>query len=824
MPKNIGLLLLFIFGLLIQNIYAKKWVSDIKPLNGILTNSQELPSETPDSTVVEEYSLSEIVQKANDDLITVEDFANRISDTTLINELALKLAEVQDQYELLSDDSRNTNLERLTYRELDNLNKTWGQQKNSIESLISDYGNTLDQFDEESQRLSDMRTFWEQYLQDNVSREHNTALIEKIRTISQKVGEINPLYEARFGTLLDALNSLNRLDSKVSNRIEKIEVQLSGLDNLLERSSPPLWTSLRNFNFSGTGSEFSRGLKRTGIDLSNAFKFFIGTHFLVVLMILVFYILTIRTRDQPENYRVDYTLFPPNLKDVFQFPLASTLVMTFIFAYYLYAQLPTIFLDLLGFIVIGALYVVAKLVFGKLLIKYIRVLIVCWLAIKFVDIVSFQSLSGRTILLLFNVYLIYWLNNLRKEHKLLDHFKGTKFGGKVVDLSLVIVLLTVGLSFVLNILGYITLAYTLSSIVVKLSLLSLYLYLWRHIMILFIAMRMEGKYFSSKPFIYENKVKLLGFLNKLVNLFAYVVFILSVLTLTNVSILVFEEFWELLNTPIPIGSLSFTAWSIILFVLIIWLAMLISTIIQTVLREEVLLRADLDRGLPDTISMLVRYVIIAIGFFVAVTSLGLKLDQLAIIFGAFSVGIGFGLQNIFNNLVSGLILIFERPIRIDDTIEINNMVGNVSSIGIRSSSVRTFEGAEVIVPNGHLISNEVINWTLSDKNRRIEIIVGVAYGSDIHKVLRLLKSVLESNNNVIRNPQPLVIFEEFGDSSLNFRLLFWTDNNSEWLRIKSEILFEINDVFVAENIEIPFPQRDLNIKSFLKPGGESKEN
>ena len=152
------------------------------------------------------------------------------------------------------------------------------------------------------------------------------------------------------------------------------------------------------------------------------------------------------------------------------------------------------------------------------------------------------------------------------------------------------------------------------------------------------------------------------------------------------------------------------------------------------------------------------------------------------------------------------------------------MVGNVSSIGIRSSSVRTLDGAEVIVPNGHLISNEVINWTLSDKSRRIEIIVGVAYGSDIHKVLRLLKDILASNNNVIENPQPLVIFEEFGDSSLNFRLLFWTDNYREWLRIKSEILFEINDIFVQEDIEIPFPQRDLNIKSVENLGLNSKEN
>jgi small-conductance mechanosensitive channel len=191
----------------------------------------------------------------------------------------------------------------------------------------------------------------------------------------------------------------------------------------------------------------------------------------------------------------------------------------------------------------------------------------------------------------------------------------------------------------------------------------------------------------------------------------------------------------------------------------------------------------------------------------------MPLDQLTIIFSAFSVGIGFGLQNIFNNLVSGVILLFEREVQIGDIIEVGDLMGTVKSMGIRSSHVRTFEGAEVIVPNGQLISKEVVDWTLSDKSRRIEIISGVAYGSDVHLVKKLLTEVVLKHPDVKQDPEPLVLFNDMGESSLDFRLLFWTDQFDQWLRIRSEVIFGIHDTLLENDIVIPFPQRDLHVKS-----------
>jgi potassium efflux system protein len=221
----------------------------------------------------------------------------------------------------------------------------------------------------------------------------------------------------------------------------------------------------------------------------------------------------------------------------------------------------------------------------------------------------------------------------------------------------------------------------------------------------------------------------------------------------------------------------------------------------------------MKKGVPYTIGLMAKYTLVTLGVVLAVTAAGLPTDSLTVIIGAFGVGIGFGLQNIFNNLVSGLILLFERPIQLGDTIEVGTLMGNVRSIGIRSSNVRTFDGAEIIVPNGNLISNNVINWTLSDERKRIELLIGVSYSSDPHKVKEILLNIIENHPDIESDPTPNVLFKELGDSSLNFRMLFWTREYDQWIRIKSDVLFQVFDDLKAAGIEIPFPQNDLHLRS-----------
>ncbi|MBW2377428.1 MAG: mechanosensitive ion channel, partial [Deltaproteobacteria bacterium] len=175
------------------------------------------------------------------------------------------------------------------------------------------------------------------------------------------------------------------------------------------------------------------------------------------------------------------------------------------------------------------------------------------------------------------------------------------------------------------------------------------------------------------------------------------------------------------------------------------------------------------------------------------------------------MGIGFGLQGLVNNVVSGFVLLTERPIRLRDKIEIEGVLGNVSSIGIRASMIRTFDGAEVIVPNGDLISQRVVNWTLSARRQRVIIPVGVAYGTDPNQVLSILRRLAAENEKVFKAPAPLALFRGFGESSLDFELRIFMDP-LDVLDVPSAVNVEINEALKEAGIEIPFPQRDLHLR------------
>lgn len=221
----------------------------------------------------------------------------------------------------------------------------------------------------------------------------------------------------------------------------------------------------------------------------------------------------------------------------------------------------------------------------------------------------------------------------------------------------------------------------------------------------------------------------------------------------------------------------------------------------------------MSRGLPELISSIVYYSLLLVVALAAVNAGGIDLNKFTVLTGALGVGVGFGLQNIINNFVSGLILQFERPIHIDDILEVDTNIGKVTRIGIRSSTIQTFQGAEVIIPNATLISNKVINWTLSESQRRRELPVGVAYGSDPKAVLKILRDAAARHELVLSKPEPMVYFKGFGASSLDFELHFWVMQENNGLLITSEVALCAMQMLEDAGIEIPFPQSDLHLRS-----------
>jgi small-conductance mechanosensitive channel len=268
-----------------------------------------------------------------------------------------------------------------------------------------------------------------------------------------------------------------------------------------------------------------------------------------------------------------------------------------------------------------------------------------------------------------------------------------------------------------------------------------------------------------------------------------------------------------LAASLSFGSLTISLGSVVAFAATVAAAFLLSRLLRFVLEEDVYPRVTLARGVPYAISSLLHYVLLFAGFVLAIFALGVDLTRVTILAGAFGVGIGFGLQNVVNNFVSGLIMLFERPMKLGDTVQVADVSGTVERIGIRSSTLRTFEGAEVVVPNASLISERLTNWTLSNMRRRIDVRVGVAYGTDPQKMLDVLLAVARGHRAVLAYPAPVALFMSFGESSLDFELRAWTDEFDQWVGIRSELCLDLHRALAEAGIEVPFPQRVLHVVS-----------
>ena len=267
----------------------------------------------------------------------------------------------------------------------------------------------------------------------------------------------------------------------------------------------------------------------------------------------------------------------------------------------------------------------------------------------------------------------------------------------------------------------------------------------------------------------------------------------------------------LFSTKLERGSIAISLGNVLEFVLTVWLAYLLSRFLRFALQEDVYPRIHLAPGLSYAASSLLNYVILALGFVAGLGVLGVDFSKVSVLAGAFGVGIGFGLQSVVNNFVSGLILLFERPIHVDDTIEVGNLQGTVRRIGIRASVIHTGAGADIIVPNSQFITEKVTNWTLSDRLRRIDLPVGVNYGADPKQVIDLLVSVASGNPQVLKNPSPRAFFLTYGDSSINFELRVWTDQSSSSAQISSDLASAVYDAVIAAGLSFPFPQREVRL-------------
>ncbi|NNE67980.1 MAG: mechanosensitive ion channel [Pyrinomonadaceae bacterium] len=606
---------------------------------------------------------------------------------------------------------------------------------------------------------------------------------------------------------------------KTDNRAEEVlksigEVRDEALSRLFERDSQPIWSSAPSGD--SVGAVFAKAGNSYRSQLTAIGQYLSGKRDSIVFHVLIFlgfagFLFWARSRLHP------LVESDPELKPafaVFNLPIASALILAIMLSGQFYPQAPRMLIAILGAaaLIPGVLYL--RRILEKPVFPILNVLLVLYLVDLLRQITESQPLLARLIFtaeMIGAVAFLFWFLWQRPSSGKSDVEYQSIF--KVIRKITPFAIGLLGIALVTGVFGFVNLSRTIGNSVLSSAYSALLIYATIQILKSLTVFALRIRPLSELGMVnnYRSliKNKVFTFL-KWIGIISWILFTLNLFSIRQD---LFSFVGEWLSTPVAVGSLSFSASDILVFGFTIWLSFAISRLIRFVLNEDVYPRVELGSGLSYAISTILHYVLLLVGLLLAIAAIGVDLTKFTILAGAFGVGLGFGMQAIVNNFVSGLILLFERPVKVDDFVQVGTHQGELTRIGLRASVLRTLDGSEVILPNGQLISEEVTNWTFSDRERRLEINVGVAYGTDPREVMAILEKVGVENEDTLADPPPRVIFVGFGDSSLDFQLRAWTDNADQWAVVRSDLTLAIHDGLEEAGIEIPFPQRDLHFKS-----------
>ena len=639
-------------------------------------------------------------------------------------------------------------------------------------------------------------------------------LSEVINATTARLDSLGGQIEKRTEQLIIPLNNTIATEVEVELLLKRIQQALRDEISLVySRNAEPLYEKDPT---SSSGQELMDRVRASLQSEWTALEFHFKEHknryvlYLVFVLVVLALFSWLRTRLKYLNDD-QLTYYEATFKAILQRPLSAGLLFCLFFTVGIFPDRPPLFIDLVILATLAPILDIALRLTPRKIHGLLWIFALLMVLLSGIQLIPAESPLYRYGLLGLGLLELGMLYKLYRDPKalVLPSLTLTRF----VRFLVLFHILAVFLGIIGNVLGYERFSQVTIASFITNTLVGILLFICAVILIGGLQFAVSSQYLRRFHVIRNHKEYLKGVLARIVIIGVTLFWIDAVLRIFYVKGIVYEVLGDIFTRDVAVGSMSFSLAKILLFIFIIWFSIVLSRVIKIVLRSDVLNKLSLKKGIPRMITAITQFALITIGILMAVRAIGMPLDQLTIILSAFSVGIGFGLQNIFNNLVSGVILLFEREVQIGDVIEVNDLMGKVTSMGIRSSHIKTFDGAEVIVPNGMLISQEVVDWTLSDKSRRIEIISGVAYGSDVHLVKKLLMEIIEQHPDVKPEPEPLVLFNAMGESSLDFRLLFWTANFEDWLRIRSGVIFAIHDILYENDIVIPFPQRDLHLKS-----------
>ncbi len=695
---------------------------------------------------------------------------------------------------------------------LENTFRAWSGNISKLSNWRSDINSHISKIEKYLDELKFSQSVWKLTIEETKIDKDPKQLVDRISEIVDALEKLEVdfmLYRRKMIIRADNIGELMTVANNIQGEISLLQQHLR--DNLFVADKPGLWNLKLNASDALPTTPRLRKAWHENSKIINYFNKEISYFYLAIIAVFLIslFILIIK-----KFRKLNLTEADPNfviVKRVFyEHPYSSLSFLILVFFLVFLPNMPLIIMGILGTILlIISLFFLPKIIGpqGKMIVKVVLTLyianlfeILIWYFGNYARLyIAFES--ALALFLIYKFILDGINTNTSSIHPSVKRFGKLSFGLFILFI----------VAFLSNLFGYLNLAVLTLKIGIKTAAIMVIIFSAHAILRSIVHALYEIGRESTFRLVANGWEKFEDIAIKLINVLAVVYLLKFILQTMEVYRPIINWLFDLISNEWQIGALSISIESVSNLVLILILTFGLAFLVKTILENKILAKTKLPKGVPMAISVTIQYFILVLGVLIAFSAGGIDLSKFGLLAGALGVGIGFGLQNIVNNFISGLILIYERPVNVGDTIEVENLMGTVRSVGVRASNVRTFDGAEVVVPNGNLISNQLINWTLSDNQRRIELKVGAAYGSNPNVILDLLKKVAISHESVLKNPEPRALFEEFGDSSLNFRLLFWVPFE-KGIGVKSDVAIGVYNTFAENNVQIPFPQVDLHVK------------
>ncbi|MEA3370814.1 MAG: mechanosensitive ion channel [Campylobacterota bacterium] len=760
--------------------------------------------------------------------IKVSDISESSVQTSLnlktIREVTLKTKELKeihesipgyiDSIEIILNDSQYEDLESLNIRKLQQLRNELLIYLKSLTKWSSILRSNIEVYDKNKILLLSEDELWIQTKINADTQSAPEAILEQISSVNTEIEELKKSTKLDYDHTLTDLNSLTTNIIRIKDVIEKLKKnEIASSNQVFHQNTLPLFESFSDTPFSFM--KYIEAIYETIFQRFNEAKHYFQTQlnqvyiFLVsslLLSLFVFYFnyLYIRKKlfvKEESSYKKDFYFMKIPLTTIVM--LLSLLVVT------IFADSPKSVVQFVLLLILLPVFRILQTMIEKGQERYLY----SFLFLYFLQLIHTNStgyeIEGRVFGIILSIALVTYMFILMRA-RVLESFVNKFIGSFAYKILTLFILLCI-VSIVSNIYGGVLLSYRINngiflSIYSALIFYTFYIVLTGYVIVIFrrrisSSLHMLDIYSAKIEHTTINIIKIIMFLWWLkivaeqVSLYLYLI---------NLKDKILTLSWEIASTTISVSS-------IVDFILIIFGTWVVSKVLITVLNVEIFARFTMPRGMPTAITTTLNYIIVITGGIIALSSLGVTPEQFTLVFGALGVGIGFGLRNIIANFVSGIIMVFERPVQIGDTIELNNTMGSVQSIGARSSTIKTFDGSEVIIPNADFIAKEITNWTLSDEFRRKTVVFKVDYNSDVEEVLSIMKTTAVNHPDVLKEPEPLAVFKGFGENYLEFKLYFWLSENL--IVAQSEVSIGIYRALKKAGIKMPMPKQEMYIKN-----------